>query len=295
MTMYMYNPIIYHDFAPGIIMTMWTISMMEMIGVFDGYLHTVIGNLLIVGGGLYYINNGMSFETTPSAATDRKKETIQKFMGMMTAELGKVLKEHQSRVHDFDDPPPPPPSTPDELPYDNDDIRKNFEFIQKAVEETDKITKTMLDWGMGESGGRIDDEGDGFPSERLWPDRSAPLTDSVPTTHLTLETEKLWPSRADVEDAVDDATGEDETTLAGETGFPPERLNWPDTYGKGEHTRGRSPTRREYEPVDSRNRSRSRSRDREGDSDCEHELYRAVIGYDDKYTRCKKCKYETVA
>jgi len=197
------------DFTPGAVMTIWVMSIMEMLGVFDGCLHTVIGNALIIGGGIYYINNGMSFY--PKRVND-KKEMLDKFMGMMSHEIDKAVRDHVT--------PPAPPSTPEELlPFDNDEIKAQYEFLQKMTVETDRIAKNLQDIGAYDDSSRIDDE------------------------------ESL-------------------------------------------RKRSRSPGR-VYEPK--RSRSRSRSRDKNGDEDCVHDTYRVIVGYDDKYNRCKKCGYETAA
>ena len=210
------NLSILRDFAPGAVMTLWVMSIMEMVGVTDGYLHTVIGNALVIGGGLYYISNGMSF--THHATTERtkmKKEAINEFMKMISTELKRDEDPPPP-------PPPPPPSTPESLPYDNDEIRKHVEFLRKISDESDEITKMLLaSVKHSQECDRIDCE---YVDELL--------------------DERLGLCQTGVNVFSDDES----------SGSPSESL-WPDNYGGG--VRGRSPSRRM--PGSSRNRSRSRS------------------------------------
>ena len=240
--------------------TIWMTCLLEMTGLLSSNIHRPIGDLIIVSGGFYALYNIVYGDIKFLEKSPVKKQKMDEFFGRLASELNKVIEEHKLNTATAVSPPQPrpPPPTPDdddELPFHNDEIKKQYEFIKKMSDETDKIAKNLMD-----------------------------ITNTSVCSDPTHDARCIR-CGADGDDLSECVQGFDYHQIECET-----CKNRDNSSPK----RGRSRTRRIYIHKPESPPRRSRSRDREEDPDCNHEFQRVVRGYDDAYNVCRLCNYETV-
>jgi RNA polymerase-binding transcription factor DksA len=139
------------ELVNALAVTIWSICLFEIMGLVDSNFCEPVGKLLILYNGVVLARRIGIMPAEPP--TDDKLKRIDNFFGRLSTELNKVIEDHELlNIHSGNETKPkPPPPTPEEssseeenLPYSNEEIQKQYEFIKKMSRETDRIAENLL-------------------------------------------------------------------------------------------------------------------------------------------------------
>jgi hypothetical protein len=238
-------------------MTLWVMSIMEMIGLLDSNINVPMSNCMMLGGGLYICYR--QYTPTEKKMLNTKALMLNNLLSAFSNEIKKAVGDVK--------PEPPEHPTISLQPFSDDYIKRQVEFLTRMTKETDAIEKNLHSINKQVV---CADDGHDYECIKCHADIGTILECDEDDHWFVCKTCDEPVTTPDIKPVVDRGRSRTRDT------------EWVET------PRSRS--------LDvnylCRRTDRSRSRDREGDFDCDHKMVIHTVGYDDRYKKCVLCGYE---